>query len=105
MRLRRDRQLAKRKKLARDKSRNDNKPILDMNGCVKKVSGWDHYLNINNVKVRMGTAYRNGLFNYIPSNIDSFLGKDKAVKKKDEDKIIDFNSVGFKLMQTKAKTK
>ena len=103
--MKRDRKLAKRKKLARDKSRDDNKPILDMNGCVKKVSGWNHYFNINNVKVRMGTAYRNGLVNYMPSNIDSFLGKDKAVKKKDEDKIIDFNSVEFKLMQIKAKTK
>ena len=99
MRLRRDRQLAKRKKLAR----NNKKPFLDMNGCVKKVNGWSHYFTIENVKVRMGTAYRNGLVNYIPSNIDSFLGKDKAVKKKDEDKVIDFNSDGFKLMQIKAK--
>ena len=98
--MKKDRQRAKRNKLARSKKES----FLDMNGCVKKVSGWDHYLNINNVKVRMGTAYRNGLFNYIPSNIDSFLGKDKAVKKKkDEDKIIDFNSDGFKLMQIKAK--
>lgn len=98
--MRRDRKIAKDKKLAID----NKKPFLDMWNTTKKVYGWSHYFIINNVKVRMGTAYKNGLCNYTPTNIDKYLGKDKVVKKKeDEDKIIDFNSDGFKLMQIKAK--
>ena len=63
----------------------------------------EHYFIINNVKVRMGTAYKKGLCNYTPTNIDKYLGKDKVVnKKKEKVKMRDFNSVEFKLLQVKA---
>ena len=97
--MRRDRKIARDKKLARD----SKKPFSDMYNCEKRVYGWSHYFNINNVKVRMGTAYIKGLCNYTPTNIDECMGKDKAVNKKEEEvKMRDFNSVGFKLLQVKA---